>query len=58
MTDDLNTPSQEENFSRQNKGSDEQPWQTDEQPYADRPEQGQGDLRQVQDDVPAQEPTS
>jgi hypothetical protein len=58
MTDDLNTPGQEENLRRQNKGSDEQPWQSDEQPYADRPEQGAGDLRQEQDDVPAQEPTS
>ena len=58
MTDDLNTPSQEENLRRQNKDSDEQPWQADEQPYADRPEQGQGDLRQTQDDSSAQESTA
>ena len=31
---------------RENKGSDEQPWDKDEQPYADRPEQsGGGGLR-------------
>ena len=58
MTDDLNTPGQEENLRRQNKGSDEQPWQAGEQPYADRPEQGQGNLRQTPDDAPAQESTT
>jgi hypothetical protein len=37
----------EETSRRENKGSAEQPWHKDEQPYADRPEQGDGSgLRQ------------
>jgi hypothetical protein len=32
----------EEMSRRENKGSAEQPWHKDEQPYADRPEQGDG----------------